>query len=102
MNKSNYIGIQKIKSESGATNPEVSTNEDFAYIRTKHAKETKTEKQPWGERHPKLSKVLDTFLATFFFLALVSGGIICIAGATTILVEGTKALFRIIGAFFGW
>ena len=102
MNKSNFVGMQKIKSETSSSNPEVSTNEDFAYIHSKHAKDAENKKQPWSERHPKLSKVTDSFMAAFFFLALIGGGIICIAGATTILVEGTKALFRIIGSFFGW
>lgn len=103
MEKRNYAQIQNLKTApEEAFNPEESTNDDFAYIRTKHAKEVKKEIHSWSERHPKLSKITDTFFSVFFFLALMGGGIICIACATTILVEGTKALIRIIGSIFGW
>ena len=77
------------------------TEEDYENIRRARAKDgDQKDKIPWSTRHPRLSRFTDGCLSIFFLLAFIGGGICVIAAATTILVEGTKALFRIIGNLF--
>lgn len=77
------------------------TEEDYENIRRAQAKDgDRKDKIPWSTRRPRLSRFADGCLSIFFLLAFIGGGICIIAAATTILVEGTKALFRIIGNLF--
>ena len=61
---------------------------------------SKKDKISWSTRFPRLSRFFETCLSIFLFLIFVSFGVLCIAAAATILVEGTKALLKIIGGLF--
>ena len=100
MSKRKVPGMQSFSMDDDVFDEGDFTKEDLEYMRRNETKNAKEDKVSWSTRHPRLSRFAEGCLSLFFFLAFIGGGICCIAAATTILVEGTKALIRIIGGLF--
>ncbi len=101
MSRRNIPGMQSFSIDDGVFDEDDFTKEDLESVRRSRSKKSDQEdKISWSTRHPRLSHSIETCFSIFLFLIFIGGGICCIAAATTILVEGTKALIRIIGEFF--
>ena len=101
MSKSKVPGMRAFSIEDEVFDESDYTEEDYENIRQAQGKDNdQKNKVSWSTRHARLSRFAESCLSIFLFLVIIGGGICVIAAATTILVEGTKALIRIVGNLF--